>query len=562
MSILGGSPLGIIGAGSSSVGGNSGFNGGKSRNVNVFKYNSGAKDANTLKGNSLFTGTRIVRAFPETINNIGGGEPFKQRKDLHDNSIYDTSILNIIGKLAGTKASLQPADFIYLKNVGVNPNNRLMIARRFASAIGDNLMSKREANQVGSIATLISWMPQGDEFLSITFGEKWEDSAADFKELLNSLGKDIMGKAGNALGAISGGLGNVVPIPGFTEIFQREILRNMGIFNEGATDEQLSGNQIPSGNPNLIKESKRRQLIGYGSAGSGLMCTVSIVMKCEWELKFIAGIDPTIVWMDILSMITRFGTSESETYDLSTNLVKKAKLWMDNPRKLVEEVAGALSKGMQKIKEQLTTKIAEIKAKLDEKAAVTGKTEEDIKADKASDQAEQQSKIIDSIAQIGIKALTGIIQKYKVEIMGILNSLSGLPSTPWHITIGNPMRPIFTSGDMLTQQVTIKLGPVLAFNDLPSSIQAEFTLVNARNWGMQEIMAKFNSGYLRTIDAQKSYFETKGSQLSGQISTDVTVVKESVGNTASTASTSGSTGETKKEKDNPTKEEGGKKPSN
>ena len=61
---------------------------------------------------------------------------------------------------------------------------------------------------------------------------------------------------------------------------------------------------------------------------------------------------------------------------------------------------------------------------------------------------------------------------------------------------------------MLTRSVSLKLGPQLAFNDLPSSITAEFTLENARPLGMQEIMAKYNTGYLRSIDVQKTYYET------------------------------------------------------
>jgi hypothetical protein len=61
---------------------------------------------------------------------------------------------------------------------------------------------------------------------------------------------------------------------------------------------------------------------------------------------------------------------------------------------------------------------------------------------------------------------------------------------------------------MLVEDVSLKFGPILAFNDLPSYITVEFNLSNARPWGLQEIMAKFNSGYLRTIDAQKSYYET------------------------------------------------------
>jgi hypothetical protein len=68
---------------------------------------------------------------------------------------------------------------------------------------------------------------------------------------------------------------------------------------------------------------------------------------------------------------------------------------------------------------------------------------------------------------------------------------------------------MFCSGDMLVENVQLKLGSQLAFNDLPSSITVDFTLTNARPWGLQEIMAKFNSGYLRTVDVQKSFYETK-----------------------------------------------------
>jgi len=70
------------------------------------------------------------------------------------------------------------------------------------------------------------------------------------------------------------------------------------------------------------------------------------------------------------------------------------------------------------------------------------------------------------------------------------------------------MRPTFCSGDMLVENVSLSLGPNLAFNDLPSSIKVEFNLTNARPLGLQEIMSKFNSGYLRTVDVQKTFYET------------------------------------------------------
>ena len=122
MAILGGSPLGLIGVMSTPTSsGLSTFNGGKSRNVNVNLYNVGketdkermGKTNNTAGGIfSLFTGGNVVRPWPNISAVDYSGETPKlgldasysgvSRKTLHNNDVYDTSILNIIEKTAIT----------------------------------------------------------------------------------------------------------------------------------------------------------------------------------------------------------------------------------------------------------------------------------------------------------------------------------------------------------------------------------------------------------------------------------------------------------------------------
>lgn len=537
VSILGGSPLGLIGVKSYySSDGLSTFNAGKTRNVNVPNYNKNLSSGSSY-GNSIFSGYRVVRAWPQLKDVTSEGADTKKdilgaadiyyndvkdengniiikkgdystRRPLHNDSIYDVSILNIIEKLSGTKAQLRPSDFAYLKDIGVYPNNRLMIARRFASPSGDNIMVPIK-NELSSLATLISWVPENGDFLSITFGEEWMESEADFKGVLNSMGEDFRIdkiSEGN-LGGQAGAFGDILPLPGFTEIFQRQILAKMGIIDDDAKS------MIPAGNPNLIKQAKRRKLIPYGQEGTGLKTTINIQMKCEYELKYISGIDPTIVWMDLLGMITRFGTSNSQSYGLGKNASANVIKWLNNPNTLVKD----FTKNLQ---ESLKTTIEEVKSQIDD---VFDKKErqKEAKEKTAKEKAQEQKKIADdllkSFKNIGADVINGVVQKYRVKVIGIINALSGLPSTPWHITIGNPLRPTFCSGDMLAENVTLKLGPLLAFNDLPSSISVEFSLTNARAWGLQEIMAKFNSGYLRTVDAQKTFYETNQIMSNGKV---------------------------------------------
>jgi len=533
---LGGSPLGLIGLKSSpDLTGRSTFNGGNSRNVIVADYNKS-------RAGTLFTGKRILRAWPGIkvtdgihdtkglsdveypVLNGGltgtasspGADKYEQAsmfgpKALHNNTVYDTSVLNIIEQLASTKASLKPADFAYLKNIGVYPNNRLMIARRFAAPSDDNIMVPKGKGELNSLATLISWVPEGTDFLDLSFGEEWTEAEADFKGILSSIGDDL--GLGN-LGGIAGAAGNAVPLPGFTEIFQRQFLSNLKLFDDTA------GETIPAGNPNLIKSAKRRKTIGYSEAGAGLKAGISIKMTCEYELKYISGIDPSIVWMDLLGMILRFGTSSSETYGLSKGVAAKLIGWANNPDTLIRDVVASIKGAIAGVVTKVKASIEKIyKAVVDGASALNKPPETDPPAT-ASTPAEEAIAagglvrtaglaLADKVRDLIGTVTSGMIMKYRVKIIGIVNALSGLPSTPWHITIGNPMRPMFCSGDMLTESVQVKLGPQLGFNDLPSSITVEFTLANARPLGLQEIMSKFNSGYLRTVDVQKSFYETK-----------------------------------------------------
>jgi hypothetical protein len=52
---------------------------------------------------------------------------------------------------------------------------------------------------------------------------------------------------------------------------------------------------------------------------------------------------------------------------------------------------------------------------------------------------------------------------------------------------------------MLVEDVKLTLGSALAFNDLPTTIKAEFILTNARPWGLQEILASLMQEVLRTL---------------------------------------------------------------
>ena len=534
MPVLGGSPLGLIGVKSGPTSdGMSTFNGGKSRNLNVNLYNSGreADKAKLKKAGlsrkdgafSVFSGGAAVKAWgninttgKEENAGLGTDDSYNgiTRKTLHNNDVYDTSILNIVEKTSGSAAALRPSDFAYLKNLGVYPNNRLIVCRRFGGPQIDNIFGIKS----NPIVVLISWRPPGEDFLDISFGEQWEAAAADFTDIVNGIGQDILKMS--PLGGAGGEMFSAIPLPGWSETLTRIVLAKIGVYEKNA-----GGDRLPAGNPNLIKEAKRRKTVAQGEPGSGLDCKVSIKVTVEYEQKFISGIDPTIVYMDILQNALRFGTSPSDNYGLSGGFGASIIAAVKNPKILITKVVDALKSAIDEVKKTVvaffTEFVTEAKAASAEAdaAVASGGEEEDPEEAGAPDPAELQkeadekkkalkdaeegsnlfTKFFDTIGS----ALSKTVNKYEEAVKGVVYALTGMASTPWHVTIGNPLRPIFCSGDMYTTTVQLTMGSTLAFNDLPANIKIDFTLENARPWGLQEIMAKFNTGNIRSVNVVK-----------------------------------------------------------
>jgi hypothetical protein len=504
------SPLGLILEGDFSYG-----NGGNSR----------FSTKNTLNKTSVNSKSGLVQ-HPLTL---------QSPDTVHVDDVYEISTFNIIRQLENYPTmKLKWADFAYCRDYGVYPNNRLVVCRRFDHPMIDDLTFSGREGASEPISTIITWMPESTEILSFNFGESWVEAQPSFKELLNDVGDDMgLGKINFKLGdALSAGM-NLVSLPGFTQGLQRSILGELGVIDKDSVDI------IPSGTPNLIKESMQRKLIKDDSAGSGLVGKFSVVVKCAWEQKFISGVDPTLIYYDILQTILAFGGSQAVFYlGKRSNLGGLGAALEDflkpgGATRLIRKVVEAFSNALKELTKDINDLIGKFfdstYGEKDSGGGGSEKTPEQIEADEKkkrddtianaqnkitgdtySEEVRQPDGTITTVQKPGL--LKGfadtIIKKYRIQALGVVTTLTGLPSTPWHITIGNPLRPIFSSGDMLTQDVKVNLGAQLSFNDLPSYIECEFTLVSARNLGIDEIIEKLSCSGIRISNEHPTFWNT------------------------------------------------------
>jgi hypothetical protein len=477
----------------------------------------------------------------------------------HSNDVYNIGTQNIIDQLNKVgHLSLSAFDFAYNSEFGVYPNNRLIVCRRFHTGVVDDLYSLSDEKVGKPRSTVIGYI-KDEDFLNFQFSEEWGNAEVSFTKLLNDISADFGFKQFKMGDILEGGI-DAIPIPGASLLLQRQIMASLGLFGEGVTFNPTTGNfvnpngtradvsTIPQGDPNLIKEAKVRKLIGDNETGSGLKCTFSIKFTVKYEQKYIGGIDPTIAYAQIIHNLLNMGTSPASFYlgkqnDLDDNVGKYLEKLIDNPGKVITELINSIIKV---IKDQTTRlgKVLDKKSEDDDRGFfeivgdfVFGGEEETTNA------GDGASKILGDASTLITKALEAVPEyvknfiknKYRLQFYGIINSLTGGPSTPWHVTIGNPLRPIFCSGDMLCRSVDVKLSSQLSFNDLPTFIEATISLESARELGLQEIFAKLNSGGIRVLegdgDADNNYV----------VSTSSDFFSNSLNSGTSSNNTSGST---------------------
>lgn len=419
------------------------------------------------------------------------GTEYNFKENIHSDDLYDLTVSNIISYTSKYPSmQLTYADFAYLKKLGSIPNNRLMVARRFQAPVSNDLT----ATKGRPMATLVSWVENEKEMIDIKFSEEWTDSDASFKEILNSIGSEFEGGAKEAnlgkLGDFAASGMNMVPLRGFTEGLVYRVYEKLGITSKDNV------NIPPLGNPNLIRESKRRKLLEEEKDGSGLKGQFDIKMKVEYEQKYIQGVDPSFVYLDIIQNALTFGTSDSY-FQFNTKFGDKTSEFIQN---LIKGDLVSIGKALVQFVDALIGAISQVggdlvaKLKDSTKGDVAAKTD----SDKSAEQAGFAEKAFQAIKDFAAATIGNVIKKYKIKLLGVVHSLTGAPSGPWHITIGNPRRPILSTGDMICKGVDLKLGPILGFNDLPSSITLDINFESARNLGAQEIFERFNTGKGRT----------------------------------------------------------------
>jgi hypothetical protein len=374
-------------------------------------------------------------------------------------------------------------DLAYLKNLGNMPINRMVILRRFHenSSPPENLL----AYGGKPISTIIGWVKEDESFPSIGFNEEWTTTNKRLDTLLTEMIKTEFGIPMDML----------APVPGWAQGFLMNFYNAMGITDFG------KNNKFPFGDPNVLLEAKTRT--SSIDVSQGLKSDFSFKFETVYEQKVIGNLDPGMELLSIFNKLLNMGTSDTQYYMNATSgfinelraATEKNDLsgWINVSKKLVDAFLGAITKSLDSAKNLLKE----------------NNPPEDKNAKKEEIKTPTEDKL-NSINEVntGLNVIKGLadtilattLGKYRWPIRGSIGLMTGMATTPWHVTIGHPFKPFMSINNLMVDKVDVKWGNEMSFNELPKELTANINCTFGRNMGKNEILKYFAQTYVRTYN--------------------------------------------------------------
>jgi hypothetical protein len=392
--------------------------------------------------------------------------PFSSTPDF----IEDISLPSIIDWTQNNHPSMKLiyGHFAYLNDFGKYPANRLMVLRRFSQGIQNDLFTLK-GDKVKPLYTMCTWYDEEKIPFSISFKEKW----TLFKDSIMEVLQDVVGikfKTGGVLDTLS----NATSTP-----MGQDIVQKFG----AAVGIVTSGENI-LGDPNTIYEASIRDVDGE-DVQTGLECDIKIEFETTFIMREAGGIDAHAAMLMILAEAVHMGTSNSRYY-ITGNAGDQAMAFIEKIR--TGDIEGLFESIVEGLKDILAESLSTlVKAGTD---LIKNVQEKGVVA--------TLSKATTDLLVLAIKTR---YQRYKWKITGAISALAGLPTAPWHITMGNPKSPWLMCGNLILDSANIDFVGELGYNDVPEKIVVKYSLKNGATIGASEITSIFNKGKGRIYES-------------------------------------------------------------
>ena len=442
--------------------------------------------------------------------------PLLTNKEPHFMSTEDCTIKRLVSLSNNKNDKTSPlgqarykyADFMYCKDLGKFANNHLLTLRRFAFPVGDNIyteaaMGKQNNNwsTMGDIGRLVTWFGNDDNKLEDIL--KY-DYVATWKELNSEINR-VNSKEGEGADA-----------PGTTKnLFNKAILA-IGQTNYSYIKALTKGTNpaltlpfmsvpIPAGqyqndpvvlgqNYDAHKVYEPANTIRSTNIYDGeLKFNQEFSITFNYTLRAYDNINPKAAFLDLLGNIMvvtyrrgRFWGGENSILGVSrdksmwntaNNIIKKGS---DTAKTFTSQLLnGDTQEAVNTLKGEWSNLYEKSKELVDNLLNNTDLT-----------------KLATNIFNNGIDAVTGILQNHlgRPAIYQFNSILDGDLTGLWHLTVGNPLNPIMSIGNLIITKSEVQHYGPLGIDDFPTGLKVTVSLKHAQPRDSARIERMYTKG--------------------------------------------------------------------
>lgn len=428
--------------------------------------------------------------------------PLLTNKEAHFMSTEDCTIKRLVSLSNNKNDKTSPlgqarykyADFMYCKDLGKYANNHLLTLRRFAFPVGDNIyteaaMAKQDNNwsTMGDIGRLVTWFGNDDnkleDILKYDYEATWKPLRSEINRVESKEGegadapggtKNLFNKAILAIGqtnysyikALTKGTNPALTLPFMSVPIPAGQYQN---------DPVVLGQNYDAHKVYEPANTIRETNIYDGE----LKFNQEFSITFNYTLRAYDNINPKAAFLDLLGNIMvvtyrrgRFwggensilGVSRDKSmWNIANNIIKKGS---DTSKTYASQLLnGDTQEAVNSMKGAISNAWENSKALVDNFLKNT-----------------DLSKLAINIFNNGIDAVTGILQNHlgRPAIYQFNSILDGDLTGLWHLTVGNPLNPIMSIGNLIMTKAEVQHYGPLGIDDFPTGLKVTVSLKHAQ----------------------------------------------------------------------------------
>lgn len=453
-----------------------------------------AAGMNTPIPRSIFNRYALFN-FRGLYGGLTGGEAFDGFFDSSNNKLMgsDAAQTVSIAKLIEyfntnyPRISYTAQDFLYCKYYKQIPVNHLITLRRFPTPVNDNIFDLKvtpgsddpkaptpkegvDATQTAGV-TAVTYMGEKtgnklDDLLNFSYGLNWKEVKSEMEDISSGDG----GYTTQPFYSKMGGVGKAT----------FDALKGISSRQKFAAQNMSTGDKLGTtyanfviGPVNVIDSTMIRD--------KGMKFSQDMKLNFDYELKSLNYVNPKIAMIDIISNMLTMTYNNGQFFGGGQRYYGSA---------------GAVASQFGDIK----------KLKQGDFSGYIGSVVNDVESGFKNVFGGGTGEFnldngIEGLLKVGKTMLGNMLGGFLSDNVGAVSGtqatkalISGEPTGDWHVTIGNPLNPIVTMGNMYCDNSTMILGSGLGYDDFPMEVKFEIDLKHGKPRDKGDIENMFNAG--------------------------------------------------------------------